>query len=366
MGTSTKEKNATGSNLHRWNPDWKIQFPISNAAGRVVRRVHRSLLVTSQGSFSLVQRSPARDRRRCALQGPSSRGHRRRSSEDDAENSTSTASKARRRSTQVSKLNKLFRHQRRARNARWSDTTTSDIETSTRRTGALRRSNRLGSIPTRHSGQTLDGHHTGSANGRKGVRKLLLPVQPDSELGFVGRGIERIRLDQVLSVYAVPQRRVFSEFRNYDIPVIELEKDNKKEAVCLVFEKVNTGGVPLSVFELVTATYAADGVNLRDEWYGNVKERELKAPSRWLARQRMLKDIQPTDFLQGLSLLYTYQQRNTTSLPAKPASRSLVSARNVICPRPSARRLSGPEEPVTHGLLVGGKVPPQGILLLKT
>ena len=33
-----------------------------------------------------------------------------------------------------------------------------------------------------------------------------------------------------------------------------------KEAVCLVFEKVNTGGVPLSVFELATATYAAEFV----------------------------------------------------------------------------------------------------------
>lgn len=105
------------------------------------------------------------------------------------------------------------------------------------------------------------------------------------------------------------RKDVLSEFRNYDIPVIELKKDNKKEAVCLVFEKVNTGGVPLSVFELITATYAADGVNLRDEWYGNKKE-GIEGTSRWLARQRMLKDIQPTDFFQGLSLLYSYQKRN--------------------------------------------------------
>ncbi|MEQ9408433.1 MAG: DUF262 domain-containing protein [Fuerstiella sp.] len=111
------------------------------------------------------------------------------------------------------------------------------------------------------------------------------------------------------SRYMQFRKSVLSEFRNYDIPVIELKKDNKKEAVCLVFEKVNTGGVPLSVFELITATYAADGVNLRDEWYGNKKE-GIEGTSRWLARQRMLKDIQPTDFFQGLSLLHTYKKRN--------------------------------------------------------
>ncbi len=101
---------------------------------------------------------------------------------------------------------------------------------------------------------------------------------------------------------------VLNEFRNYDIPVIELKKDNKKEAVCLVFEKVNTGGVPLSVFELITATYAADGVNLRDEWFGSKKDK-IEGISHWIGRQRMLAEIQPTDFFQGLSLLHTYQRR---------------------------------------------------------
>ena len=34
-------------------------------------------------------------------------------------------------------------------------------------------------------------------------------------------------------------------------------KRDSQEAVCTVFEKVNTGGVTLSVFELVTASFAA-------------------------------------------------------------------------------------------------------------
>ena len=61
---------------------------------------------------------------------------------------------------------------------------------------------------------------------------------------------------------------VLAEFNDYQLPVINLEKDTPKEAVCTVFEKVNTGGVTLSVFELATASFAADSENfsLRDDW----------------------------------------------------------------------------------------------------
>src|SRR5690606_25603676 len=41
------------------------------------------------------------------------------------------------------------------------------------------------------------------------------------------------------------RREVINSFRNYQIPIIELKKETSKEAVCVVFEKVNTGGVPL-------------------------------------------------------------------------------------------------------------------------
>lgn len=89
--------------------------------------------------------------------------------------------------------------------------------------------------------------------------------------------------------------KILEEFRRYDIPIIQLNKENKKEAVCLVFEKVNTGGVSLSVFELVTATYAANGVNLRDEWYGKPKEK-IEGIAQKLAKQRLLRQVQPTEF----------------------------------------------------------------------
>ena len=49
--------------------------------------------------------------------------------------------------------------------------------------------------------------------------------------------------------------RVLDNFVQYTVPTIVLSKDTPKEAVCTIFEKVNTGGVPLNVFELLTAMF---------------------------------------------------------------------------------------------------------------
>ena len=70
-------------------------------------------------------------------------------------------------------------------------------------------------------------------------------------------------------IYMNFREQILAPFRNYQVPVISLKKETSKEAVCLVFEKVNTGGVQLSVFELITASYAAEGYNLRDDWFGS-------------------------------------------------------------------------------------------------
>jgi hypothetical protein len=102
------------------------------------------------------------------------------------------------------------------------------------------------------------------------------------------------------------RRQVVEPFRNYALPVISLKKETSKEAVCLVFEKVNTGGVPLSVFELITATWAADGFNLRDDWFGGRGKGGRHAR---LSKKPLLRDLQPTDFLQGVSLLHSLEKR---------------------------------------------------------
>jgi hypothetical protein len=102
--------------------------------------------------------------------------------------------------------------------------------------------------------------------------------------------------------------RILEAFRTYQVPVIQLEKETSKEAVCVVFEKVNTGGVKLSVFELVTASYAADGYNLRDDWYGS-DLRDVESRIGRIEEKEIMKGTQSTDFLQAISLLHSYEGR---------------------------------------------------------
>lgn len=95
-------------------------------------------------------------------------------------------------------------------------------------------------------------------------------------------------------------KQIASAFQDFKVPVITLGKNTSREAVCLVFEKVNTGGKPLDAFELVTAMYAADKFNLRDDW----KKRRSE-----LMKYRVLAKIEPVEFLQAVSLLYTLKIR---------------------------------------------------------
>jgi hypothetical protein len=97
------------------------------------------------------------------------------------------------------------------------------------------------------------------------------------------------------------ERDVIKRFEQYQVPVIELRKETPKEAVCLVFERVNTGGVALTVFELLTASFAADNFQLRDDW--NVREQRLKS------QHPVLRNLQSDDFLQAISLLVTQARR---------------------------------------------------------
>ena len=116
---------------------------------------------------------------------------------------------------------------------------------------------------------------------------------------------------------------ILSAFRSYQLPVIALGKATTKEAVCLVFEKVNTGGVPLSVFELVTATFAAENFNLRDHWFGSERN-EVEGIRERLDKEPILNGVEPTDFLQAVSILQTYEQRQADIAAGKKGK--LVSA----------------------------------------
>jgi hypothetical protein len=109
-------------------------------------------------------------------------------------------------------------------------------------------------------------------------------------------------------LYMKFRKNILSAFRSYQLPIIKLTKETSKEAVCLVFEKVNTGGVPLSVFELMTASYAADGYNLRDDWFGSTI-RNVESRQKRLAKEPVLEGVETTDFLQAITMLHTLKRR---------------------------------------------------------
>ncbi len=104
------------------------------------------------------------------------------------------------------------------------------------------------------------------------------------------------------------QQRVISQFTSYKVPVIQLLKTTSKEAVCTVFEKVNTGGVALNVFELITATFAAEKFNLRDDWLGSA-ERNVEGRRTRLHANELLRNVEASDFIQSITMLDTLARR---------------------------------------------------------
>ena len=141
------------------------------------------------------------------------------------------------------------------------------------------------------------------------------------EEALFGRAPERF------TDYMKFRQNVLHPFRSYQVPVITLGKATTKEAVCLVFEKVNTGGVSLSVFELVTATFAAESFNLRDDWLGS-ELRGVEGRRERLTNEPILAGIEPTDFLQAVSLLHTLEQRQADIRAGKTGKMvSAVSAK---------------------------------------
>lgn len=97
-------------------------------------------------------------------------------------------------------------------------------------------------------------------------------------------------------------KQVLQKIQSYKIPIINVTKDTSKEAVCQIFENVNTGGVKLTVFELVTATFAADEFNLRDDWD------DVQATFKATKQADILRVVENTNFLTAMALLISYRE----------------------------------------------------------
>lgn len=130
------------------------------------------------------------------------------------------------------------------------------------------------------------------------------------------------------------KKDVLENIKGYQVPVIALGDNTSHEAVCLVFEKVNTGGKPLDAFELVTSMYAAKGFRLREDWLGDKGQPGIQRRLQTFGKVGdqpfgILEKVSSTDLLQAISLLHTKQVRqqamvdgvNDADLPPVRATR---------------------------------------------
>ncbi|MFE2099095.1 DUF262 domain-containing protein [Streptomyces sp. NPDC059468] len=111
---------------------------------------------------------------------------------------------------------------------------------------------------------------------------------------------------------------VLQQVRAFQVPMIRLAASTSMDAVCAVFERVNTGGVPLNVFELLTATYAGDREYVeRTGDYYQLPEvwREIKQglASKYPVFGRLESGIEnglsSIDFLQAIALVRTWERK---------------------------------------------------------
>ena len=112
--------------------------------------------------------------------------------------------------------------------------------------------------------------------------------------------------------------KIIERFEKYHLPVIELGRSTPVEAVCLIFEKVNRGGVPLGIFELLTAKLAGRGFQLRENW--ERQKRDLET------RYTVLGDLKSDEFLQVVALLTTIARRENNPGSAIGCRRGKFSA----------------------------------------
>ena len=114
--------------------------------------------------------------------------------------------------------------------------------------------------------------------------------------------LQHWNLDNAKSdLYGKFDSMVIQNFEQFLIPFIEIGRQAPREAVCLIFEKVNRQGMKLNVFELLTASLAAEGFQLRKAW----KETSKRLKNENRPALRVLHRLKEVDFLQVLTLLAT-------------------------------------------------------------
>lgn len=112
---------------------------------------------------------------------------------------------------------------------------------------------------------------------------------------------------------------VLDTITGYKLPVITLLKPTPKEAVCKVFENVNTGGVNLTVFELVTASFAADDFNLRADWE---ECRDIITGRTSGLNTDLMNGVDEVSFMTAVTLHSSYMKGK---LPSAPMNKHILN-----------------------------------------
>ena len=107
---------------------------------------------------------------------------------------------------------------------------------------------------------------------------------------------------------------VIETITGYKLPVITLGRETPREAVCKVFENVNTGGVALTVFELVTATFATYEFDLRKDWE---ECRDIIWGKNEPLNTDVMRGVDETAFLTTITLYTSYFAETATTCKKK-------------------------------------------------
>jgi hypothetical protein len=143
------------------------------------------------------------------------------------------------------------------------------------------------------------------------------------------------------------KNKIINSFNNYMLPVIVMKKENPKEAVCQVFEKVNTGGVSLSVFELLTASFASDEFDLKADW----EDILLK-----LKPYKVLGKTSNIDIIQAITLFSTYQKRSELIAKGDTDNAPAVSAKRKEMLNLSLEDYKKYRDVIVNGLIKASKI----------
>lgn len=142
-----------------------------------------------------------------------------------------------------------------------------------------------------------------------GVIPLYAIFKPDLLDGWKNQFLERKvkgewhRYPEYQSAWDKLVKPWFTRIQTYPFPVVELRSDMPLSAICHIFEKVNSTGKPLDVFDLATAVLWAQRFELNTRWAKTSKELMLLFP--------MQPSLLGTHFLQGLSLLDTLDRKRS-------------------------------------------------------